>query len=182
VRAPGVLALCALLATSAGCGGGRARPPTATERAVRQAEHTHEYPSPPSPSERAKAGAPSPVAAIRAFVTVYINWSFQTVAVQLRALAEQSVGQARAATALAAAQTANDYELTRGGVSNQGKVEAIAPLAEHPNQYVVVTRELTTATDTTVYQGLRPAWHLALATVSRLGDGRWVLSGWQPET
>ena len=100
----------------------------------------------------------------------------------MRALSNGSVGQARAATALAAAETANDYELARGGVSNHGKVEAITRLAEHRNQYLVVTRELTTANDTTVYQGLRPAWHLALATVTRLPGRQWVLSGWQPET
>ena len=30
---------------------------------------------------------------------------------------------------LAAAQTANDYELRRGGIANGGSVEAVAPLA-----------------------------------------------------
>jgi hypothetical protein len=97
-------------------------------------------------------------------------------------LARASIGQARSAMALAAAQTAGDYELRRGGVSNQGTVEAVAPLAGRPDEYVVVTRELTTATDTTVYQGLRPAWHVTLATVTQLAPGRWVLSGWQPES
>ena len=47
--------------------------------------------------------------------------------------------------------------------------------------FVVVTRELTTATATNAYQGLRPAWHLALATVTQLSPGHWVLSAWQPE-
>jgi hypothetical protein len=50
-----------------------------------------------------------------------------------------------------------------------------------PGQYVVVTRELTTATATDAYRGLRPAWHVALATVTRLATGGWALSGWQPE-
>jgi hypothetical protein len=45
----------------------------------------------------------------------------------------------------------------------------------------VVTLESTSATNTTAYQGLRPAWHVSLATVAELAGGRWVLSGWQPE-
>jgi hypothetical protein len=82
---------------------------------------------------------------------------------------------------LAAAGTAGDYELRRGGVANAGTVEAIAPLASQKHQYVVVTLESTSATATDAYQGLEPAWHLALATVLELPAGRWVLSGWQPE-
>jgi hypothetical protein len=84
--------------------------------------------------------------------------------------------------ALAAAQTAGDYELKRGGVANSGAVEAVAPLPGHRDEYVVVTRERTTATNTTAYQGLRPAWHVAVAAVERLasGGGGWVVSRWQP--
>jgi hypothetical protein len=99
----------------------------------------------------------------------------------MSALAARSIGQARAATELAAAQTASDYELQRGGIANHGSVEAVAPLRESPGQYVVVTREVTTATATTAYQGLEPAWHVAIATVTMQRPGQWVLSGWQPE-
>jgi 16S rRNA C1402 (ribose-2'-O) methylase RsmI len=83
---------------------------------------------------------------------------------------------------LAAAQTRSDYELQRGGVANHGTVEAVAPLLGASDRYVVVTRELTTATATTAYQGLRPAWHIAIATVARQPRGEWVVSGWQPES
>jgi hypothetical protein len=83
---------------------------------------------------------------------------------------------------LAAAQTANDYELQRGGIANSGQVEAVAALANQPHQYVVVTREATSATNTTAYQGLRPAWHVTIATVTELGPGRWAVSNWQPES
>jgi hypothetical protein len=96
-------------------------------------------------------------------------------------LAAQSIGQARSAMQLAAAQTGHDYELQQGGISNSGTVEAIAPLFASHDRYAVVTRELTTATNTTAYQGLHAAWHLAIATVAQAGPGRWVLSGWQPE-
>jgi hypothetical protein len=46
---------------------------------------------------------------------------------------------------------------------------------------VVVTLESTTATNTTAYEGLRPSWHVALATVTEQRPGQWVLSAWQPE-
>jgi hypothetical protein len=121
------------------------------------------------------------VQAVRAFATAYINWDAQTVAGTLRTLAAHSVGQARSAMTLASAQTADDYELRRGGISNHGTVEAIAPLPGQRDEYVVVTLESTSATNTTAYEGLRPAWHVALATVLELPGGRWVLSGWQPE-
>jgi hypothetical protein len=121
------------------------------------------------------------VQAVQVFATTYINWNAGTVSPRLRALAEVSIGQARSAMSLAAAQTAHDYELQRGGVANSGVVEAIAPVLDQPHQYAVVTRETTTATRTTAYQGLGPAWHVALATVTRVQGGLWVLSAWQPE-
>ena len=55
---------------------------------------------------------------------------------------------------LAAAQTAGDYELREGGIANSGAVEAVAPLSGHAGEYVVVTRESTSASNTTAYQGL----------------------------
>jgi hypothetical protein len=152
-----------------------------TPRPLTQAQATHEYPSPPPPPQPVATAAASPTAAIEAFADTYINWTAQTVVPQLRALAAQSVGQARSAMTLAAAQTAGDYELRRGGVQNSGTVEAVAPLRGQRNQYVVVTREQTSATNTTAYQGLSPAWHLTLATVAQVARGKWVVSDWQPE-
>lgn len=151
------------------------------QSSVAQAQQTHEYPSPP-PHQRAGRWGGSPAAAVRAFASRYINWDAGTVSGDMRALAADSIGQARAATQLAAAQTAGDYELRRGGIANTGTVEAVAPLAGEPNRYVVVTRELTTATATTAYQGLQPAWHVAIATVTQVAPGRWVVSAWQPES
>jgi hypothetical protein len=150
--------------------------------AVARAQTAHEYPSPAPPTETVAGGAGSPQQAIRVFATAYINWTADTVAADMRALAAASVAQARSAMALVAAQTARDYELQRGGVANSGTVEAIAPLLGHREEFVVVTRELTTATDTNAYQGLRPAWHIAIATVVQLSSGRWVVSGWRPES
>jgi hypothetical protein len=121
------------------------------------------------------------VAAIVAFADAYINWDADNVASRLRALAARSVGQARSAMALAAAGAANDYELRQGGIANAGNVQAVALLRDRADQFVVVTLERTTAANSTAYAGLRPAWHLAIATVVRLSDGGWALSGWQPE-
>ncbi len=145
------------------------------------ARRTHEYPGRPS-RQTASSGSASPVFVIEAFATAYINWTATTVTRTMRALTQISVGQARSEVLLAAAQTAQDYELRRGGIANAGVVEAIAPVAGHRDQYAVVTREQTTSTNTSAYQGLGPAWHLALATVTRLRPGQWVLSDWQPES
>jgi hypothetical protein len=173
-----VIGLCALVA--AGCGAKHHHAPT-TPSKLAQAEATHEYPSAPSPPETAADATSTAAQAIRAFATAYINWTAQTVAGDMASLAARSVGQARSAMTLAAAQTADDYELQRGGIANHGTVEAVAPLLGHRDQYAVVTLESTSATNTTAYQGLRPAWHVALATVTEQEPGQWVVSGWQPE-
>jgi hypothetical protein len=125
--------------------------------------------------------ADSQMQALLQFAQRYINWTPDTVAGQMQTLAAQSVGQARSAMQLAAAQTAHDYELQQGGISNSGTVEAISPLFSGHNRYAVITRETMTATNTTAFQGLHPAWHVAIATVLELSPGRWVLSGWQPQ-
>jgi hypothetical protein len=177
-----IVLLAAWLTGCSALGGGTNPSPSPTTRSkLTQAQRTHEYPSPPAKAQTATRSAESPVAAIRSFAREYINWQAGTVTAQMRALAAQSVGQARSEMELAAARTAGDYELRRGGVANSGTVEAVAALTGHRLEYVVVTLERTTATATTAYQGLRPAWHLALATVARLPDGRWEVSGWQPE-
>ena len=123
----------------------------------------------------------SPTQAVYVFATQYINWNSQDVSARLRALARVSVGQARSAASAAASETAADDELKRGQVANSGVVEAIAPVIGHRYEYAVATRERTSASATDAYQGIAPEWHLAVATVTRLEGGLWVLSGWQPE-
>lgn len=158
------------------------RTPRPRPSPVAQAQRTHEYPSPAPPRQSATGGSASESGAVVAFAEAYINWTAHSVSQDLRALALRSVGQARSAMQLAAAQAASDYELQRGGIANQGAVEAVSPLRGGRDQYVVVTRELTTATATTAYQGLQPAWHVAVATVTEERPGEWVVSGWQPES
>jgi hypothetical protein len=173
-RASLVIALIAL----AGCGGG-ARTVTRSKLAIARA--THEYPSPIPPRETVREASPTALEAVRAFASAYINWTADTVSSDMRALAARSVGQARSALELTAAETASDYELQRGGIANSGTVEAVAPLPHGHDTYVVVTRESTTATNTNAYDGLHPAWHVSLATVARVG-GAWAVSGWQPQS
>jgi hypothetical protein len=188
----GVRAVPALVAAAAlaGCGlvagvsPSGASPPSAaparTPPKLAEAERTHEYPT-PAPRQTVAGGWRSPVEAVRVFTATYINWTAETVSARLRALAEVSVGQARSAMSLAAAQTGRDYELRRGGIANSGVVEVVAPLGGHPDEYAVVTRERTTAADTSAYRGLAATWHVSLATVARVSGGLYVLSAWQPE-
>ncbi len=159
----------------------RARDGTAAK--VAQAETTHEYPAPSPPRQTASGGASSAAAAaVRRFAAEYINWNARTVTRQMQALALASVGQARSAMALAAAESQNDYELEHGGIANHGVVEAVTGLPGRRDEFVVVTREQTTATNTSAYAGLRPAWHIAIAGVTELAPGQWVVSRWQPES
>jgi hypothetical protein len=177
------LAGAALALALAGCGGfattASTPAPGSPAAKVATADRTHEYPGPAV--HQTAVSFRSPVLAVETFAGAYINWSAKTVARRMRALARLSVGQARSAVTLDAAQTAQDYELRRGGVANSGTVEAVAPVAGTAHEYAVVTRERTTATNTTAYVGLRPEWHVALASVSRVSGGGWVVSAWQPE-
>lgn len=148
---------------------------------VARAQATHEYPG-PAPPRQSAPGAGTATEAVAAFATAYINWNAHTVAADMEALAGASLGQARSAMELAAAQTGSDYELQRGGIANSGVVEAVASLPGTRAEYIVVTREQTTATATDAYQGLQPAWHIAIATVTQVAAGRWAVSGWQPQS
>jgi hypothetical protein len=187
-RATGCVAIAVLVA---GCGvtlgGGSptgtraATRPAASRTAVARAQRTHEIPT-PAPRPTAPGGWRSPVQAVQVFAQTYINWTAATVATHLRLLAEASVGQARSAMSLAAAQTGKDSDLQRGGIANAGNVEAIAPVTGQRNVYAVVTRERTTATNTSAYKGLAATWHVTLATVIQVEHGLWTLSGWQPES
>lgn len=174
-----VIAVAALLLSGCASLGGTTTTTRPSKVAI--ANRGHEYPAAPAPREKAIGGAPAAEDAIRAFAAAYINWDAGSVARDMLVLAAESVGQARAATELAASQTASDYELKQGGIANSGTVEAVAPLAGGGDRYAVVTLERTTATNTNQYDGLAPAWHVTVATATQLSPGRWVVSGWQPE-
>jgi hypothetical protein len=183
MTARSIVLLTATCASLSGCAvlssPSRPDPPSS---AVARAQSTHELASPRPRQTVASPGAATKEQAVRRFARAYVNWTADSVGRDMSALAAASIGQARSALQLAAAQTTGDYELKRGGIANSGTVEAVAPLSGSHNQYVVVTRESTTATADAAYQGLRPAWHVTIATVARLPSRGWVLSGWQPES
>lgn len=196
-RSLGVVAAALTAGAVAGCGlpfggsGASGRPapaaaaasnaePARAQATVARAQRTHEIPT-PAPSQQALGGWRSPVQAVQVFAQWYINWTADTVATHLRVLAQVGVGQARSAMTLAAGQVGNDSSLKLGGIANSGTVEAIAPVTGERNVYAVVTRERTTATNTNAYHGLRPAWHVTLATVTEVDGRLWTISGWQPE-
>ncbi len=161
-------------------GGGSSGVGSAGAGVVARADRTHEVPT-PTGSEPVAGGWRSPTEAVYVFANQYINWNAQDVSDRLRALARVSVGQARSAASAAASETASDDELKQGQIANSGVVEAIAPVIGHRYEYAVATREQTTASATNAYRGVAPEWHLAVATVTRLAGGLWVLSDWQPE-
>ena len=178
--------------TAGGMNPGRASGSTQTRgqgiaAELRRAQANHELPSPAPPQHA--LGSASPARAIRRFAKQYVNWSAANVVARLHALARASVGQARSEMALTAAQVRGDRTLSQAGIANHGTVEAVARLPQ-PRRYVVVTREWTTARYTTAYQGLAPAWHVALVTVARVsragrrgrGPRHWAVSGWQPQS
>lgn len=151
-----------------------------TPTSAAAAPTTNEMPT-PAPRQTILGGWRSPAQAVQEFATGYINWNYRTVSAHLHVLAQVSVGQARSMLSTAATQVGRDYELRRGRIANSGVVEAIAPVRGHDDQFAVVTREQTTAANTNADQGLAPAWHVALATVTGV-RGLWVLSAWQPES
>lgn len=173
----------ALLAVvlAGGCAPLSSSVPGGAASGTRSSTPPNERPS-PAVVEQAMAGAATPTLAVAAFAVGYINWTARTVSDRMQGLAALSVGQARSLVTLTAAQTARDYELRRGGVANSGIVEAIAPVIGQRDTYAVVTRERTTATGTDAYRGLAPSWHVALATVTGVAHGGWVVSGWTPES
>jgi hypothetical protein len=180
-----VVAAVALLgAILAGCGVAAPQRAASSARAGRlaQVQATHEYPRARPAHEHPSRSATSAVRAIEAFATAYVNWNPATIVADMRSLSAASVGQARSAMALAAADAAQDYELRRGGIANSGTVEAIAPMIGRREGYIVVTRERTTAANPAAYRGLAPSWHVSIATVTAVAPGAWVLSGWQPES
>lgn len=137
-------------------------------------------PAPKAPRPRPAALGQTPEAAVGTFARLYINWTATTVAAHLDRLAHSSSGEAASEMARAAQESRSDYELHRSGVFNRGTVESIAPQHGHPRRYVIVTLEATGATSKE-YAGLRPAFHVTLASVERTTAG-WTVSAWLPQS
>lgn len=184
IRRHGVVVLAAAVAlVLAGCG--LADPyqhPTSTPTASttpaivdNEVQPTHPY----RDSRRPAAPAVTPALAIERFAGLYINWTYRTLAAHRRQLADMAIGTAAAAQRRGAVESSHDYELAQGKVVNRGQLVAVAPRRPgRVGDYVVVTRETTSGTDT--YDGLPPAYHVTLASVQAVPGG-YAISAWDPQ-
>lgn len=159
--------------------------------ATQTATATGETAAPGSPGEPRAPTAPSaasqlrspvqptPQAALEAFAQRYINWSFQTLSAQQRALAAMSVGPARLAEQQAAASAQSDGTIRRARVYNSGRVVSVAADLTQPDRWVIVTRERTGGDSN--YQGLPAGLHVTLSELARVPGG-YVVSEWLPQS
>ena len=137
-------------------------------------------PPPPAPASQAPAGVRStPAGAIAQFATLYMNWTWRTLAGNERELAALSVGPARLSEQQAAAAALGDSTIAQSRVVNSGQVISIAPSRTNAKQWVVVTQEQTGGNSQ--YDGLQASYHVTLAELAQLNNGGWTVSEWLPQ-
>jgi len=137
-------------------------------------------PPPPSASSSAPAGARrSPAGALASFAELYVNWSYDDLAREQRALAAESVGAARSAELQAAASSGADTTLRAARLENSGSVVSVAPDQSSPGLWVIVTREQTSGTGE--YEGLPATYHVTLARLASTSGG-YAVSEWLPQS
>lgn len=118
-------------------------------------------------------------AAIAQYARLYANWSWRTLAAEMRRLAAISVAQARLTDQQNAAQAAGDTTLRQGQISNTGAVVSIAGDQTQAGTWVIVTRERTSGSGE--YEGLPASFHVTLAKVQQVQHG-WAVSEWAPQS
>jgi len=177
-----VLSVLVLAAVLSGCGLTSAITTTPTPGVPAAANPGEQQGSIPkgAPAQRPVDPAASPQAAITRFASLYINWSYRTLAGHERRLAASAIGDARLAESQAAASAERDRTLAQAHIYNRGSVISVAAvIGGPPGEYAVVTREATGGDPE--YAGLQSAFHVTLATVQQLPTG-WVLREWQPQS
>lgn len=181
---PAAVAITAAAIAISGCG---ISDPLQDQLAEELAKTPNEAPG-PTPPDRARTPVAEPSAtpqlAVERFAVLYINWDYRTLAGIQRRLAASAVGEASAMNARAAARTPADYELRGGRVTNRGQIVALTDTRStqtgaSERHLVLVTFEHTTGGR--VYDELRPAYHVTLATARRV-QGGWAVSRWEPQT
>ena len=135
------LTLIAAGAAIAGCGisnpyqhtaGATTSPSTSTAGppAGNPAQNPGEPPAPPPPAPTSQAPTSvrsTPAGAITQFATLYMNWTWRTLAAHERELAALSVGPARLSEQQAAAAASGDSTIAQSRVYNRGQIISIAP-------------------------------------------------------
>jgi len=155
---------------------------TASSAATNPAQNPGEpsAPPPPTPASQAPASVRStPAGAIEQFATLYVNWTWRTLAAHERELAALSVGPARLSEQQAAAAAAGDTTIAQSRVYNSGQIISIARSLTNAKQWVVVTREQTGGNSQ--YDGLQASYHVTLAELAQLTNGGWTVSAWLPQ-
>ncbi len=156
---------------------------TASSPARNPAQNPGEPPAPPPPAPASQAPTSvrsTPAGAINQFATLYMNWTWRTLAADERELAALSVGPARLSEQQAAAAAINDSTIAQSRVVNSGQIISIARSLTNPKQWVIVTREQTGGNSQ--YDGLGASYHVTLAELAHLNNGGWTVSQWLPQT
>jgi hypothetical protein len=137
-------------------------------------------PPPPTPASQTPARVQStPARAITQFATLYINWTWRTLAAHERKLAALSVGPARLSEQQAAAAASGDSTIAQTRVYNNGQIISITRSLTNPKQWVIVTREQTGGNSQ--YDGLQASYHVTLAELAQLNNSGWTVSQWLPQ-
>jgi hypothetical protein len=137
-------------------------------------------PPPPAPTSQAPTSVRStPAGTITQFATLYMNWTWRTLAAHDRELAALSVGPARLSEQQAAAAAVGDSTISQSRVYNIGQIISIAPSRTNAKQWVLVTREQTGGNSQ--YDGLQASYHVTLAELAQLKSGGWTVSEWLPQ-
>jgi hypothetical protein len=155
---------------------------TASSPAANPAQNPGEQPAPPPPTPASQTPASvqsTPADAITQFATLYINWTWRTLAAHERELAALSVGPARLSEQQAAAAAAGDTTITQSRVFNSGQIISIARSRTNTKQWVIVTREQTGGNSQ--YDGLQASYHVTLAQLAQLNNSGWTVSEWLPQ-
>lgn len=168
--------LCAVALLLVGCSNPDAQTPSTPRAGV---QNTGEPTAPPPPNAKGQAPADvqrTPVAALRAFAALYMNWTYQTLAANQQKLATLAVGTARLTEQQAAHATAADTTITRAHLQSSGQLVSIAPDETEPGAWVIVTREQTSGSGE--YEGLPASYHVTIAKLAHPSSG-YAVESWE---
>ena len=148
---------------------------TASSPAANPAQNPGEPPAPPPPAPASQAPASvrsTPAGAITQFATLYMNWTWRTLAAHERELAALSVGPARLSEQQAAAAAVGDSTIAQSRVYNSGQIISIAPSRTNAKQWVSSPASRPAATANTTASKPPTTSPSPSSRSSRTGAGR----------